>query len=110
MPESKSAALSYEVFVSPPVPTTATLSTGAQLVWSPVSTTLISGATDAVLVDVPFTIEQTRRVGDWIERSGKRLTQIYITHGHGDHWFGASVLAERFPGTPVYATEGTIRL
>jgi len=74
------------------------------------STTLISGATDAVLVDPPFTIELTRQVGDWVERSGKRLTAIYITHGHGDHWFGVSLLVERFPGVPVYATEGTIRL
>jgi glyoxylase-like metal-dependent hydrolase (beta-lactamase superfamily II) len=78
--------------------------------WSPMSATLISGATDAVLVDPPFTIEQTKRVGDWIERSGKRLTYIYITHGHGDHWFGVSQLAERFPGIAIYATEGSIRL
>ena len=105
-----SAALSYEVFVSAQTPTTGTLPTGAPLQWSPLSTTLISGATDAVLVDPPFTVEQTRRVGDWIERSGKRLTYIYITHGHGDHWFGVSLLAQRFPGILVYATEGTIRV
>ncbi|MFF4241811.1 MBL fold metallo-hydrolase [Actinomadura geliboluensis] len=110
MPESSTAALSYEVFVSEPIPTTGTLPTGAPQQWSPISTTLISGGTDAVLVDPPFTIEQTRRIGDWVERSGKRLTGIYITHGHGDHWFGASLLAERFPGVPVRATEGTIRL
>jgi len=105
-----SAALSYEVFVSAQIPTTGTLPTGAPLQWSPISTTLISGATDAVLVDPPFTVEEARRVGDWIERSGKRLTFIYVTHGHGDHWFGVSLLAERFPGILVYATEGTIRL
>src|SRR5262245_59193537 len=103
-----STALSYEVFVSPQIPTTGTLPSGAPLQWSPLSTTLISGATDAVLVDPPFTIEQARRVGDWFERSGKRLACIYVTHGHGDHWFGASLLAERFPGASVYATEGTI--
>src|SRR5262245_10896451 len=105
-----SALLSYGVFVSAQIPTTGTLPSGAPLQWSPVSTTLISGASDAVLVDPPFTLEQTRQVGDWIERSRKRLTHIYITHGHGDHWFGASLLAERFPGLSVYATDGTIRL
>ncbi|TYB42057.1 MBL fold metallo-hydrolase [Actinomadura chibensis] len=110
MPESSTAALSYEVFVSEPIPTTGTLPTGAPQMWSPLSTTLVSGDTDAVLVDPPFTVEQTRRVGDWVERSGKRLTCIYITHGHGDHWFGAATLAERFPGARVYATEGTVRL
>ena len=88
-----SAALSYEVFVSAQIPTTGTLPTGAPLQWSPLSTTLISGSTDAILVDPPFTVEQTQRVGDWIERSGKRLTCIYVTHGHGDHWFGVSLLA-----------------
>jgi glyoxylase-like metal-dependent hydrolase (beta-lactamase superfamily II) len=110
MPESRTAALSYEVFVSEPIPTTGMLPTGAVQQWSPISTTLLCGDTEAVLVDPPLTIEQTRRVGDWVERSGKRLTHIYLTHGHGDHWFGASLLAERFPGVLVHATEGTIRL
>jgi glyoxylase-like metal-dependent hydrolase (beta-lactamase superfamily II) len=59
---------------------------------------------------VPFTREQVARVGDWIERSGKRLTHIYATHWHGDHWFGTDLLMRRFPGPIAYATEGTIRL
>ncbi len=58
----------------------------------------------------PFTREQVARVSDWIERSGKRLTHIYATHGHGDHWFGTDLLMRRFPGPIAYATEGTIRL
>ncbi|GHE82009.1 MBL fold metallo-hydrolase [Amycolatopsis deserti] len=110
MPEPRPAALSFDVFVSEPIPTTGTLPTGQPQLWSPLSTTLISGATDAVLVDPPFTVEQTRRVGDWVERSGKRLTHIYVTHAHGDHWFGAAALTERFPGVTVHATEGTVAL
>jgi glyoxylase-like metal-dependent hydrolase (beta-lactamase superfamily II) len=63
-----------------------------------------------VLVDPPMTRAQTQQVGDWVARSGKRLNYIYVTHGHGDHWFGAQLLLERFPDATVYATEGTIRL
>lgn len=107
MPES--GALAYDVFVSDQIPTTLTLPSGTPMQWSPLATTLISGRFDAVLVDPPFTVGQVHEVVDWIERSGKRLTQIYITHGHGDHWIGAAPIVDRFPGRPVYATESTIQ-
>ncbi len=83
---------------------------GAPLAWSPLSSTLISGAHDALLVDPPFTRTQIQAVGNWVERSGRRLAYIYATHGHGDHWFGTGELARRFPGITVYATEGTIEV
>ena len=35
---------------------------------------------------------------DWIETKGRRLSRIYITHGHGDHWLGLARLIQRFPG------------
>ncbi|MFF3559272.1 MBL fold metallo-hydrolase [Streptomyces sp. NPDC002574] len=83
---------------------------GGPIVSSPITTTLIHGETDAVLVDVPFTHDQIKETGDWIEASGKRLRHVYITHGHGDHWLGTAELLKRFPGVTVYATEGTIEL
>ncbi|KOV58122.1 MBL fold metallo-hydrolase [Streptomyces sp. MMG1121] len=83
---------------------------GDPIVSSPLASTLIHGEHDAVLVDPPFTHDQIQQVGDWIERSGKRLVYIYATHGHGDHWFGTGKLRERFPDATAYATEGTIRL
>jgi len=83
---------------------------GSPLAWSPLSSTLISGARDAILVDPPFTRTQTQSVGDWVERSGRRLAYIYVTNGHGDHWFGTGELVKRFPGVTVYATEGTIEV
>ena len=61
-------------------------------------------------MDPPFTHEQISKVGDWIAASGKRLTYIYATHGHGDHWFGAAELVKRFPGAVTYATPGTIEV
>ena len=83
---------------------------GSPIISSPVSSTLIYGEHDAVLVDPPFTYEQVNSVGDWIERSGKHLTAVYATHGHGDHWFGTDLLLQRFPDAHAYATDGTIAM
>jgi len=62
---------------------------------------------DAVLTDPGMTEEQARVLGDWVAGHGKNLTDIFITHGHGDHWFAAQRLAERF-GARVVASAGTI--
>jgi glyoxylase-like metal-dependent hydrolase (beta-lactamase superfamily II) len=78
--------------------------------WSPITSTLIMGRHDAVLIDPPLTTTQAAEVGDWIAASGRELRLIYITHGHGDHWFGAIPLLQRFPGVTVAATQGTSEL
>ncbi|KOV74761.1 metallo-beta-lactamase domain protein [Streptomyces sp. AS58] len=83
---------------------------GGPIVSSPLACTLILGESEAVLVDPPFTRDQARKVGDWIESRGKHLAHIYATHGHGDHWFSTDLLMQRFPDSVPYATEGTIRL
>jgi len=104
--------LSYDVFVSDGLAGAGDerMPDGAPLAWSPLSSTLIVGAHDALLVDPPFTRTQIQSVGDWVERSGRRLAYVYATHGHGDHWFGTGELVKRFPGVTVYATEGTIEV
>lgn len=106
------AELRYEVLVHDGVRRhrAERLPDGSPIVSSPLASTLIVGEHDAVLVDPPFTREQVARVGDWIERFGKRLAYVYATHGHGDHWFGTDLLLQRFTGAIAYATEGTIRL
>jgi glyoxylase-like metal-dependent hydrolase (beta-lactamase superfamily II) len=81
---------------------------GSPNVSSPVSSTQIFGENDAVLVDPPFTRDQVHRVGDWVQESGKNLTYVYATHGHGDHWFGTDLMLQRFTGVTAYVTEGTI--
>jgi glyoxylase-like metal-dependent hydrolase (beta-lactamase superfamily II) len=105
------STLSYDVLVSDGVPrvTDLRMPDGSGLVSSPVSSTLIYGERDAVLADPSWTVAQTEALCDWIDRSGKRLAFIYITHGHGDHWFGTAQVLERFPSATVYATAGTIR-
>ncbi|MGW1803279.1 MBL fold metallo-hydrolase [Streptomyces sp. NPDC001984] len=112
MTASAPSSLEYETFVSDGTPRASEerLPNGDRLVSSPLTSTLIFGREDAVLVDPPFTREQTEQVGDWVERSGRRLTHIYSTHGHGDHWFGTAELVKRFRGVTVYATRGTIEV
>ncbi|MFG2078103.1 MBL fold metallo-hydrolase [Nonomuraea maritima] len=107
---STDAGLGYEVFISDPIPMNMTepVPNGDRRRFSPLSTTLVHGERDAVLVDPPMTTDQAVAVGDWVEKSGKNLTHIVVTHGHGDHWFAAGPLVERFSGTKVVAGAGTI--
>lgn len=74
------------------------------LKWVPTTSTLIYGATDAVLVDTQLTIEAGDALADWVAATGKNLTTIYVTHGHGDHFFGNSILLKRFPNAKVVST------
>ena len=75
-----------------------------ELMWVANSSTLIRGERDAVLVDTFLTIEQSQTLLSWVVASGKNLTAIYVTHGHGDHFFGLAPLLERFPGAKAVAT------
>ncbi|MFD3925647.1 MBL fold metallo-hydrolase [Streptomyces sp. NPDC058614] len=106
---STDTAISYDVFVADPLPMNASglLPNGEPRRYQPIAVTLVHGRQDAVLVDPPLTTEQAVAVGDWVEGSGKRLTHIVATHGHGDHWFTAGMLAERF-GAVVTASAPTI--
>jgi glyoxylase-like metal-dependent hydrolase (beta-lactamase superfamily II) len=68
------------------------------------------GERDAVLVDAFMTVEQARALADWVASKNRNLTTIYITHGHGDHWFGVGTLLDRFPGATVVATPSTVQV
>jgi glyoxylase-like metal-dependent hydrolase (beta-lactamase superfamily II) len=74
-----------------------------ELRWVANSSTLISGERDAVLVDTFLTTEQSRIQADWVAASRKNLVAIYVTHGHGDHFFGLGPMLERFPRATAVA-------
>src|SRR5258708_3394136 len=109
--ETRDMPLSWEVFVTPGIPIVASdLPPGIeQRMWSPISATLISGKRDAVLVDALMTVEQAHALVEWVEAHGKNLTTIYVTHGHGDHFFGIGVLQNRFPNARAVATPGVVQ-
>jgi glyoxylase-like metal-dependent hydrolase (beta-lactamase superfamily II) len=76
--------------------------------WPPTSSTLIFGERDAVLVDALITVPQATALGDWVAARGKNLTTIYATHGHGDHFLGASTILQRFPHARFVAWPGVV--
>lgn len=106
------SSLRADVFLAPAIPAVPPIAIPDNItpLWSPTAATLISSAHEAVLVDPLFTIDQGNALADWIENlfPDKRLTYIYITHGHGDHFFGLSTPLERFPNASAVATKGTL--
>jgi glyoxylase-like metal-dependent hydrolase (beta-lactamase superfamily II) len=100
--------ISYEVFVSQPPAQRGVLPNGEPKRFSPIASTLIYGQENAVLTDPGFNTSTAHELADWVAAKGRKLTDIFITHGHGDHWFAANLLAERF-GARTVASAGTIR-
>jgi glyoxylase-like metal-dependent hydrolase (beta-lactamase superfamily II) len=105
-------ALGWDVFVTPGIPIVSIdLPPGiTQAYFQAMASTLIYGARDAVLVDAFMTVKQANALADWVATKGKNLTTIYITHGHGDHWFGVGTLLERYPGARVVATPDVVKV
>ena len=80
-----------------------------ELMWVANSSTLIYGERYAVLVDTFLTTGQSQTLLDWVVASGKNLTAIYVTHGHGDHFFGLASLLDRFPRAKAVATPEIVK-
>jgi glyoxylase-like metal-dependent hydrolase (beta-lactamase superfamily II) len=68
------------------------------------TSTLVSGKSDAVLIDAQHIRTDVAALAEFIGRTGKKLTTIYVTHGHADHWYGAGELLATFPDARVVAT------
>ena len=105
-----SASLSWDLYVAPPEPTPDGDLAPHQNArsWSPISATLISGERDAVLIDALLTVGQAHDLVEWIDGHGKNLRAVYITHGHGDHWFGLGAVLDRFPSARAFALPAAI--
>lgn len=73
-----------------------------------VTSVLVSGARDAILIDAQFSTLDAQKVADLIRASGKRLTTIYISHGDPDYYFGLETLKQAFPDAKILATPQTI--
>ena len=109
---TRNALPNWDVFVTPGIPiVTPDKPPGVrETYFQAMASTLIYGVRDAVLVDAFMTVKQANTLADWVAARGKNLTTIYITHGHGDHWFGAGTLFERFPNARLVATPNVVKV
>jgi glyoxylase-like metal-dependent hydrolase (beta-lactamase superfamily II) len=103
--------LSWDVFMTPGIPiVTSDMPPGVKEVYfQAMASTLIYGMRDAVLVDTFMTVKQANALADWVAASGKNLKTIYLTHGHGDHWFGVGTILERFPNAKAVTTANVVK-
>lgn len=68
-----------------------------------VTSTIIYGEQDAILVDAQFTLANAHRlVADLMELK-RDLKTIYLTHLHPDHYLGLEVIKSVFPDATVVA-------
>lgn len=74
-----------------------------------VNAVLVSGATDAVLVDTGFTRADAHRIAAMVLDSKKKLTTIYISQADPDFYFGAEVLKQVFPDAKLVASAATVK-
>jgi glyoxylase-like metal-dependent hydrolase (beta-lactamase superfamily II) len=112
MDANKDSRLNWEVFVTPGIPivTRDRPADVRETFFQTMASTLIYGARNAVLVDAFMTVKQANALADWVASKNKSLTTIYITHGHGDHWFAVGTLLERFPKARAVATPNTVKV
>jgi glyoxylase-like metal-dependent hydrolase (beta-lactamase superfamily II) len=81
---------------------------GEALGFDPITSTLIFAENNAVLVDAMTTVAEAEALADWIALHNRNLETIYITHAHFDHFYGLSVLLDRFPDARAIATPTTV--
>src|SRR5271170_3040515 len=81
---------------------------GEALGFDPITSTLIFGEYDAVLVDAMLTVAEAEALAAWVALHNRNLETIYITHAHFDHFYGLGILLDRFPGARAIAAPNTV--
>ncbi|MGH8050828.1 MAG: MBL fold metallo-hydrolase [Arenimonas sp.] len=74
----------------------------------PVTSSLVSGDKEAILIDAQFRLEDGKALVEMIRASGKTLTTIYVTCGDPDFYFGLQAIAEAFPNAKVLASSKVV--
>jgi len=69
---------------------------------------LLSGPTEALLIDGGFSYPDGRALVDAIKATGKKLTAIYISQSDPDYYFSLKPLRDAFPNAKVIAAAATL--
>lgn len=74
----------------------------------PVTSTLVSGEKEALLIDAQFSTKDGEKLVEIIKDSGKKLTTIYISGGDPDFYFGLQPIVAAFPEAKVLASSDVV--
>ncbi len=74
----------------------------------PVSSEIITGAHEAVLIDAQFQRSDAEALVQKLKASGKTLTTVYISQSDPDYYFGLDVIEAAFPNAKIVATPQTV--
>jgi glyoxylase-like metal-dependent hydrolase (beta-lactamase superfamily II) len=69
---------------------------------------LVSGTSEAVLIDGGFTLSDGQALASAITATGKRLTTIYVSQSDPDYYFGLRPVKQAFPEARVIAAQQTL--
>lgn len=69
-----------------------------------VNSVLVTGKTEALVIDSGFTRADALRIAANVLDSGKTLKAIFISNADPDYYFGVETLKTVFPQVPVFAT------
>ncbi|WP_372572315.1 MBL fold metallo-hydrolase [Ruegeria jejuensis] len=75
-----------------------------------VSSSLIMGDKEVICVTAQATKYAAERLADEIEKTGRKLTYIYLDHPHLDHSQGATILKQRFPDAKCVGAPKVVKL
>lgn len=74
----------------------------------PVSSSLVTGDKEAILIDAQFDVQNGQALVDMIKQSGKKLTTVYISAGDPDFYFGLEPVMAAFPDVKVLADQHVV--
>jgi glyoxylase-like metal-dependent hydrolase (beta-lactamase superfamily II) len=74
----------------------------------PVSSEIVTGQRDAILIDAQFDRTSAEQLVKKIKATGKRLTTVYVSQGDPDFYFGLNVIQDAFPEARIVATPQTV--